>query len=60
MSYQVLSGHKVVAMVAAVAATLALQGGMLASFDHVADTSQLQASCKASTLPVVEIVHARG
>jgi hypothetical protein len=60
MSYQVLNGHNVVAMVAAVAMTLVLQGALLASFDHVADASQLQASCKVITLPAVEIVHARG
>lgn len=61
MSYAVLSSHKVVALVSAVVATLALQGGLLAGFDHVSEAPQLQAaaSCRVITLPSVEIVHAR-
>lgn len=61
MSYAVLNSHKVVALVSAVVATLALQGGLLAGFDHVTEAPQLQAaaSCRVISLPSVEIVHAR-
>ena len=61
MSYAVLNRHKVVALLAAMAATVALQGGLLAGFDHTPAASQLQAaaSCRTITLPPVEIVRAR-
>ena len=61
MSYAVLNSHKFVALVAAVVATVALHGGLLAGFDHAAETPRLvaAASCRAITLPSVEIVHAR-
>ena len=61
MSYAVLSSHKVVALMAAVVATVALQGGLLVGFDHVPEAPQLQAaaSCRTITLPTVEIVYAR-
>lgn len=61
MSLAVLNSHKVVALVSAVIATAALQGSLLAGFDHAADTPHLQAaaSCRTVTLPTVEIVHAR-
>lgn len=61
MSYTVLSSHKLVALVTAMVATVALQGSLLASFDHVSEAPQLQAaSCRVITLPTVEIIHARG
>lgn len=61
MSYAVLNSHKVVALVAAVVATVTLHGGLLASFDHAAEAPQVQtaASCRTITLPTVEVVHAR-
>ena len=61
MSNAVLSSHKLVALVTAVVATVALQAGLLAGFDHASEAPQLQAaaSCRTITLPTVEIVHAR-
>jgi hypothetical protein len=63
MPFAAPSMHKVAALVASVAVTLAVQGSMLASFDNlaVAAPAANSASCTATaiTLPTVEVVHAR-
>jgi hypothetical protein len=54
--------HKVLGAVAAVAATLALQGALLTGFDHLAAREAVDAAAttQMATLPAVTVVHKRG
>ena len=61
MSFTVESLHKMTALAVAVVVTLGVQGSMLAGFDHLATNAPLNfdTTCKAGTLPTLEMVHAR-
>ena len=56
------AGHKVVGALAAVAATLLLQGTMLTGFDHLAAREAVDAASvtQMAALPAVTVVHKRG
>lgn len=56
------AGHKVVGALAAIAATLLLQGTMLTGFDHLAAREAVDATAttRMATLPAVTVVHKRG
>ena len=53
---------KVLGAIAAVAATLLLQGTMLTGFDHLAAREAVDATAttRMATLPAVTVVHKRG
>jgi hypothetical protein len=53
---------KVLGAIAAVAATLVLQGTLLTGFDHLAARSAVDAAAatQMATLPAVTVVHKRG
>ena len=54
--------YKVLGAVAALAATLVLQGTLLTGFDHLAarDAVNAAATTRTATLPAVTVVHKRG
>ena len=56
------TAHKVLGAIAAVAATLILQGTLLAGFDHLAarDAAAGAASTQMATLPTVTVAAPRG
>ena len=56
------AAHKVVGALAAVAATLLLQGTMLTGFDHLAarDAVDAASATQMATLPAVTVVAPRG
>ena len=56
------AAHKVVVALAAVAATLLLQGTMLTGFDHLAarDVVDAASATQMATLPAVTVVAPRG
>ena len=56
------AGHKVVGALAAIAATLLLQGTMLTGFDHLAarDAVDAASAMQMATLPAVTVVAPRG
>ena len=54
--------HKVLGAVAALAATLVLQGTLLTGFEHLAarDAVNATSTTQTATLPAVTVVHKRG
>jgi hypothetical protein len=56
------TAHKIVGAVAAIAATLLLQGTLLTGFDQLAarDAVNAAATTQMATLPAVTVVHKRG
>jgi hypothetical protein len=61
-AYNAGTAHKVLGAVAALAATLLLQGTLLTGFDNLAAREAVNAAAttQMATLPAVTVVHKRG